>query len=93
MAKVSEDIDRWWFNTAVAACMDSPTPSSATGVRRRAAPTGAACAAAADALLLMLAPMAPHATAEAWEQRHGDRSLLHTQWWPALTPSWPGPSR
>jgi leucyl-tRNA synthetase len=86
VAKVSEDIDRWSFNTAVAACMEF---SNALHRYRRETPGGphdATYGAAADALLLMLAPIAPHATAEAWERRHGAGSLLHAQSWPSFDP-------
>ncbi|MGA2519379.1 MAG: leucine--tRNA ligase [Acidimicrobiales bacterium] len=86
VAKVSEDIDRWSFNTAVAACMEF---SNALHRYRRETPGGphdSTYGAAADALLLMLAPIAPHATAEAWERRHGAGSLLHAQSWPSFDP-------
>src|ERR1019366_10002754 len=35
-------------------------------------------------LLLLLAPMTPHVTAEAWERRHGDHIHLHP--WPVADP-------
>jgi leucyl-tRNA synthetase len=42
--------------------------------------------AAADALLLLLAPMTPHVTAEAWERRHGSGARLHGEPWPSFDP-------
>ena len=39
---------------------------------------------AVDTLLLLLAPMTPHMTAEAWERRHG--SDVHLQPWPVADP-------
>ena len=39
---------------------------------------------AVDTLLLLLAPMTPHLTAEAWERRHGDHIHLHP--WPVADP-------
>jgi leucyl-tRNA synthetase len=42
--------------------------------------------AAADALLLVLAPMTPHMPAEAWERRHGQGARLHAQSWPSFDP-------
>ena len=39
---------------------------------------------AVDTLLLLLAPMTPHLTAEAWERRHGDHVHLHP--WPVADP-------
>ena len=38
-------------------------------------------------LLLLLAPMAPHFAAEAWEQRHGEGSRVHAQSWPSFDES------
>jgi len=86
VAKVSEDVERWSFNTAVAACMEF---SNALQRYRRDTPGGphdATYAAAADALLLVLAPMAPHVSAEAWERRHGPDSMVHAQPWPSFDP-------
>ena len=85
IAKVSDDIDRWSFNTAVAACRGfsnelSDYRRSDDGMHR---PTYDA---AVDALLLLLAPMTPHVTAEAWERRHGVGSRLHAQAWPTYDP-------
>jgi leucyl-tRNA synthetase len=39
---------------------------------------------AVDTLLLVLAPMTPHVTAEAWERRHGDH--IHLEPWPVADP-------
>src|SRR5262249_29836042 len=41
---------------------------------------------AVDSLLLLLAPMAPHVTAELWERRHPNGSHIHTQAWPVADP-------
>ncbi|MGH9297870.1 MAG: leucine--tRNA ligase [Acidimicrobiales bacterium] len=82
VAKVSDDIERYGFNTAVAACMEltnsiydhvhAGTDSSATDE-------------AIDTLLKLLAPMAPHLSAEAFERRHGQH--VHTQPWPVADPA------
>jgi leucyl-tRNA synthetase len=40
---------------------------------------------ALDALLLVMAPMTPHITAELWERRHGTH--VHSQRWPVFEPS------
>jgi leucyl-tRNA synthetase len=39
---------------------------------------------AVDSLLLVLAPMTPHVTAEAWERRNGDH--IHLRPWPVADP-------
>ncbi|HUY23596.1 MAG TPA: leucine--tRNA ligase [Acidimicrobiales bacterium] len=86
VAKVSDDIERWSFNTAVAACMEF---SNTLQRYRREAVGGAhkdTYAAAADALLQVLAPMVPHVTAEAWERRHGEGAMVHAGPWPAFDP-------
>ena len=36
---------------------------------------------------LLLAPMAPHMTAEAWERRHGEGTRIHSQTWPIADPA------
>jgi leucyl-tRNA synthetase len=41
---------------------------------------------ALDAILSLLAPLAPHVTAELWEQRHPDRPSVHLQAWPKADP-------
>jgi len=86
IAKVSDDMERWSFNTSVAACMEFA--NDLQGYRREASAGihRSTYDAAADALLLLLAPMTPHVTAEAWERRHGPGARLHTQSWPTYDP-------
>lgn len=82
IAKVTEDFDRWSFNTAVAACMEF------TNVLYKYAQSGArkqTLDKAIDTLLLVLCPMVPHMTAELWEQRGGGH--IHTQSWPTFDES------
>ncbi len=81
--RVSRDVERWSFNTAVAACMEFVNLLGAH-LRSDARPS-AAFDEATDTLLLLLAPMAPHVTAEAWERRHGDH--VHERPWPVADPA------
>ncbi len=84
IAKVSDDYERWSYNTAVAAFMELTNEL----YRYAQAPEGARRATldeAVDALLLLAAPMAPHITAELWQQRHGDH--VHEQPWPVADPA------
>ncbi|HET8569651.1 MAG TPA: leucine--tRNA ligase [Candidatus Limnocylindria bacterium] len=74
IGKVTEDVGAYHFNTAVAALMEltralyhSSGPSREDGVR---------------ALLLMLAPLAPHISEELWQRRGATRSI-HLEAWPA----------
>jgi len=72
--KVTEDLQTFAFNTAVAALMElSNTLHKATGPSRDA---GVAT------MILLLAPLAPHMTEELWHRRGGPGSV-HQQSWPA----------
>jgi leucyl-tRNA synthetase len=71
IARVSDEYERWSYNTAVAACMEFTNLLYKRGKTEFAV----------DSLLLLLAPMAPHITAELWERRHGGEHI-HQQPWP-----------
>ena len=78
IAKVTEDLQTYSFNTAVAAMMElSNALQHATGPSRD---EGVAT------LLLLLAPFAPYMTEELWERR-GGRGSVHRQSWPAFDPA------
>ncbi|HUQ62312.1 MAG TPA: leucine--tRNA ligase, partial [Acidimicrobiales bacterium] len=84
IARVSDDLDRWSYNTAVAACMEF------TNLLYKAVQGGNVgddLEFAVDQLLLMMAPMAPHVSAELWERRHGEGELVHSQPWPEADPN------
>ena len=82
---VSGDLERWSYNTAVAHCMELVN-SLREYARSEAGAHQAVLDEARDALLLLLAPMAPHLTAELWERRHPDGVALHAQPWPSFDP-------
>ena len=79
--RVTRDYERWSYNTAVAACMEFVNL-----VQPYVRGDGHTLVVdeAVDALLLLLAPMTPHQTAEAWERRHGDH--IHLRPWPVADP-------
>ena len=52
------------------------------GRRRRLGPHVEVWGEALDALLCLLAPLAPHVTAELWERRHPGETSVHLQRWP-----------
>ena len=84
--KVNRDFERWSYNTAVAACMEflnSVYKYIQSGEGGRTATVDFAV----DSLLLLLAPMTPHITAELWEVRHPASPPLHAQAWPAADPA------
>src|SRR5439155_2618049 len=75
IAKVTDDLQTYSFNTAVAAMMELANAlQHATGPSRD---EGVAT------LLLLLAPFAPYMTEELWERR-GGRGSIHRQGWPAF---------
>jgi leucyl-tRNA synthetase len=76
IARVSDDFERWSYNTSVAAVMEYTNLLYKEG----------ATPFAIDALLLLLAPMTPHVAAELWERRHDGQSI-HAQPWPVADPS------
>ena len=77
--KVTNDIDRLRFNTMVAALMEY------TNYMAKVKEAGSVAArdwhASMSALLLLLAPTAPHITEELW-QRTGNEYSIHNQTWP-----------
>ena len=81
IAKVTEDFDRWSYNTAVAALMDFANrlhKYAQSGGRRETYDD------AVDTMLLLMAPMTPHIAAELWEQRCG--AHIHAEGWPEADP-------
>ena len=85
IAKVSQDIERWSYHTAVAACMELVNVLYAY-VRGEDPPHHDVLEEALDGLLRLMAPMTPHVTAELWEMRDPTRPPLHSQSWPSFDP-------
>ncbi|MGZ4705906.1 MAG: leucine--tRNA ligase [Acidimicrobiales bacterium] len=83
IVKVTDDYERWSYNTAVAAYMEF-TNELYHYVQSEAGPRPETLALAIDTLLLLMAPMAPHVTAELWEQRRGGH--VHEEPWPVADP-------
>jgi leucyl-tRNA synthetase len=81
IARVTADIERYAFNTAVAACMEL-TNTIARHARSGTDP--AVVQESIDTLLELLAPFAPHLAAEAYDRRHGE--VVHTRPWPIADP-------
>ena len=78
--KVTEDIDRFHFNTALAALMELSNTLSACWEARSV--DAATWDHAIDSLLVLLAPCAPHITEELWERRKKPYTI-HNQQLPA----------
>jgi len=81
--RVTDDIARFHFNTAVSAAMEL---TNALTAYREAGGVTAAYTEAARALLLLLAPIAPHITEELWH-RQGGAGSIHAQPWPVADPA------
>ncbi|MCI0396135.1 MAG: leucine--tRNA ligase [Chloroflexi bacterium] len=78
--RVTEDLESFSFNTAVAAIME--LRNSIQDAQQAANVSRAAWDEAVAHLLLLLAPMAPHITEELWAGR-GRPYSIHQQPWPA----------
>jgi len=86
IVKVTDGLEKWSYNTAVAALMEllntiSKWARSAEGAHQ------ATLDECLDLLLRLLAPMAPHMTAELWEMRHPGEPSVHAQSWPEADPA------
>jgi leucyl-tRNA synthetase len=77
--KVTEDLEGFSFNTAVAALME--LRNTLQDAKQAANASPAAWEEAVTSLLLLLAPVAPHITEELWAQR-GRPYSIHQQPWP-----------
>jgi leucyl-tRNA synthetase len=79
IVKVDEDFERWSYNTAVASFMEFTNDLYRYAQSEEGA-EATVLAECVDTLLLLMAPMAPHITAELWELRRGGH--IHEQLWP-----------
>ncbi len=69
--KVTEDMDRLQFNTAISALMVLVNDLTKESVRPRIA---------VETLLLLLAPFAPHMAEELWKQMGHEKTLAYEPW-------------
>ena len=81
--KVGEDLERFKFNTAIAALMEYS--NSLNEVWERKGVGSDIWNDAIEKLLVLMAPMAPHISEELWE-RTGHEYSVHTQTWPQWDP-------
>ena len=85
IAKVTDGFERWGYNTSVAALMELLNTVSRWARSEEGAHRGTLDE-AVDTMLKMLAPMAPHVTAELWDVRHPGEPSVHLQTWPVADP-------
>jgi len=76
--RVSQDLERFKFNTAVAALME--LVNALTKALEEKTASKRQCEETVDTLLQLLHPMAPHLTEEIWEERGHLGSLLESTW-------------
>ncbi|HEY1829167.1 MAG TPA: leucine--tRNA ligase [Acidimicrobiales bacterium] len=86
IAEVTNDIERWSYNTAVAHCMELLNALQRYGRDGEIPPHAGVWNDGLDALCLVLAPLTPHLTAEIWERRHPGQPEVHLQSWPTFDP-------
>jgi leucyl-tRNA synthetase len=82
--RVSRDLERFKFNTAVAALMELLNAFIRALDEKTASKI--CCEATLETLLQLLHPMAPHITEELWERRGHEESLLESAW-PTFDPA------
>ncbi len=80
VARVTDEYERWAYNTAVAAFMEF-TNSLYRYVQSEAGAHRATLDAAVDTMLQLMSPAVPHITAELWASRH-DGEHIHERSWP-----------
>lgn len=87
--KVKDDIERFNLNTAVAAIMELSNTISAYLKVPLALRDKELCTRAAESLVLLLAPMAPHVAEELWNGplNNAKKGSVHVQPWPAFDPA------
>ena len=78
MKRVTEDLERFKFNTAIASLMELVNQLSKSIEEKSASKV--VCEETFDTLLRLLHPMAPHMTEELWESRGHLDSLLNEDW-------------
>ena len=88
IGKAKDDIERFNFNTAISAIMELGNTASAYIKLPLALRDEELCTRAAEALVLLLSPMAPHIAEELWGEVLGnaEKGSVHTQSWPAYDP-------
>jgi leucyl-tRNA synthetase len=79
--KVTEDIARFSFNTAISATMELVNAMTKYNEKPEKERNVLMVKEATENLLLLLAPFAPHLTEELWH-RMGKRSSIHKESWP-----------
>jgi leucyl-tRNA synthetase len=86
LKRVTEDLEAFRFNTAIAALMAFTNRLTDLRAAGRGTPAAAEWDEAIRTLVLMMAPLAPHIAEEMWARLGGAYSV-HQQSWPAWDPA------
>ena len=81
--KVTSDVERFNFNTALAAIMELVNGVGDYLKKPAAQRSGVLCARLAETLVLLLGPYAPHWADELWNEALGHEGSVYSQSWPA----------
>jgi leucyl-tRNA synthetase len=85
IVRVTDEFENWSHNIAVAAVMELlNTVSKWARADHGAEPS--VLNESIDTMLKLIAPMAPHLTAEMWESRHPGEKSVHQEQWPVADP-------
>ncbi|MDA3038792.1 MAG: leucine--tRNA ligase [Actinomycetota bacterium] len=84
MQKVGHELEAFKWNTAVAALMS--LRNDLLDARKQSNVSSEAWAESVDAMLCLLAPIAPHVTDDLWRQR-GNQQSVHLHPWPTFDPA------
>jgi leucyl-tRNA synthetase len=84
--RVTEDIDRFQFNTYISWLMKYINSVSDLQMKQPTRAYALAVSEAIETLILLLAPAAPHSADELWEQIGGEGFTYHKEW-PILDPA------
>ncbi len=87
IGKVTADIDRFNFNTSISAIMELLNTVSAYIKIPVSMRDDQLAERVAQALVLLLAPMAPHICEELWSEALGMEGSVHLQNWPEFDPA------
>ncbi|MDR1015231.1 MAG: leucine--tRNA ligase [Coriobacteriales bacterium] len=82
IGKVTADIERFNFNTAISALMELTNTTASYLKLPLALRDGALARRVAQTLVLLVAPFAPHMAEELWQSVLGEENSVHLQPWP-----------
>ncbi|MGI6216906.1 MAG: class I tRNA ligase family protein, partial [Coriobacteriales bacterium] len=86
IGKVTDDFERFGFNTAIAAIMELVNEANSYFVVPMEKRDSALCRKVAESLVLIVSPIAPHFSEELWHEVLGHDNLVQSNPWPDYDP-------